>query len=314
MSIHVMNEVWSKSQHKGGALNLMLAIADFASDQGSAYPGVPTLAQKIRMSTRNTQLLLRKLEESGELKVEEGAGPRGTNRYQIQLQNLGKKPAKIAAVPGEKTAPPKRLQGEKTSQKGVKNLHGAEREGVNQLSPDPSCDPSWDPSSSAAANAAGAAGGDGGAVAGRADAATVAWLTSIGVKTRAALRDLGTLDLGYMRHQWAEFQTENAARARPLTIGAFVEQLRANPTPALRPPPPPPTDAAPAEDTRRPDWIAPGHWQGLTDPQRDALALSNLVDGRVEARYADLTETIYARWAPTIQRLIEETGAIHEPT
>lgn len=310
MSIHVMNEVWRRSQHKGGALNLMLAIADFASDQGSAYPGVPTLAQKIRMSTRNTQLLLRKLEESGELKVEEGAGPRGTNRYQIQLQNLGKKPAKTPAVPGEKITPPKRLQGEKTGRQGVKNLHGTEREGVKQGSPDPSCDPSVDPSSSAAADAAGAAGGDGGAVAGGANAATVAWLTSIGVKTRAALRDLGPLDLGYMRQQWAEFQAENAARARPLTVGAFVEQLRANPTPAPRPshPPPPPDPAAPADDARRPAWIAPEHWQALTDPQRDALALARLVDGRVEARYDDLTATIYDRWAPTIQRLIQATG------
>lgn len=75
------------------------------------------------------------------------------------------------------------------------------------------------------------------------------------------------------------------------------------PAPAPDPPPLPPES-----DSRRPGWIAPEQWQSLTDPQRDALALAQLVDGRVEARYPDLTESIYKRWSPTIQRLIQATG------
>jgi hypothetical protein len=165
MSINVMNRVWETSQHKGGALNLMLAIADFADDDGNAFPGVPRLAKKIRMTERNTQLLLRKLEESGELMIKEGAGPRGTNRYRIILDQLGKKPIKKATAPDEKNSPPKSLRGEKTSGEGVKNLQGSEREGgesqiTRSIMDPPVNDP---PSSAIAENATAVAdGGDGG--------------------------------------------------------------------------------------------------------------------------------------------------------
>jgi hypothetical protein len=47
MSIHIMTQVWERSQHKGRALLLILAIADNANDQGLAYPSAKTLAKKI---------------------------------------------------------------------------------------------------------------------------------------------------------------------------------------------------------------------------------------------------------------------------
>lgn len=89
MSIKVMTLVWQYSRNKGSALLLELAIADHAHDDGSgAWPSVKTLAQKVRMSERNVQLLLRKLNRSKELKTNQGAGPFGSNAYTIDIELL----------------------------------------------------------------------------------------------------------------------------------------------------------------------------------------------------------------------------------
>ena len=74
-----MARVWEFSSHAGTDLLMLLAIADFADDDGNAYPAVPTLAAKCRMKPRNCRYLLRSLEASGELSVVTNAGPNGAN-------------------------------------------------------------------------------------------------------------------------------------------------------------------------------------------------------------------------------------------
>ncbi|MDQ3831906.1 MAG: helix-turn-helix domain-containing protein [Candidatus Tectomicrobia bacterium] len=86
MSIAIMTHVWQRSQHKGSELLLLLAIADNANDQGIAYPSVRTLAKKTRLSRRNVQYLINKVEQSGELRVSVGTGPHGCNEYHILLE------------------------------------------------------------------------------------------------------------------------------------------------------------------------------------------------------------------------------------
>lgn len=93
MSIAITTQVWEKSQHRGTALLVMLAIADFSDDEGTAFPGVERLAKKVRTSVRNIHKILDKLTSSGELVVEHKNGIRTssgqqTNRYCIQLNNL----------------------------------------------------------------------------------------------------------------------------------------------------------------------------------------------------------------------------------
>lgn len=80
-----MARVWAGSKHGGSALLMLLAIADFADDDGNAYPSVATLATKCRMKPRNAQFVLRELRLSGELEVRENEGPRGTNLYRVTL-------------------------------------------------------------------------------------------------------------------------------------------------------------------------------------------------------------------------------------
>lgn len=90
MSVRTMARVWDQSEHSGTELLMLLAIADFADDEGNAYPAVPTLAAKCRMSPRNANFILSALRDTGELEVRPNEGPRGTNRYKVVT---GLKPA-----------------------------------------------------------------------------------------------------------------------------------------------------------------------------------------------------------------------------
>jgi hypothetical protein len=86
MSIELTNAVWKHSrQKKSGALVVLLAIADYANVDGIAWPAIPTLARKARMSKRNVQRWLSSLQLDGELKVLRNQGRCGTNIYQICL-------------------------------------------------------------------------------------------------------------------------------------------------------------------------------------------------------------------------------------
>jgi hypothetical protein len=86
MSFEASQAVWNRSARRGTELLVLLAIADYVNEQkGVAWPGVPKLAKKARMSERQVQRAIRALERSGELNVFRNAGPKGTNLYQICL-------------------------------------------------------------------------------------------------------------------------------------------------------------------------------------------------------------------------------------
>lgn len=105
MSIRVMTRVWEHSQAKGSGLLLLLAIADFAHDDGGgAWPSISKLAKKIRMNSRTTQRIIESLVEMGELEVREREGPNFTNLYRVRLENLA--PGKMPGVTSGKLPPP----------------------------------------------------------------------------------------------------------------------------------------------------------------------------------------------------------------
>jgi len=85
MSIKVMSRVWSESNQRGGTLIVLLAIADFANDEGMAFPSIPTLATKSRLSESQVHRTLRKLRDQHELTIQYNAGPHETNVYWIQF-------------------------------------------------------------------------------------------------------------------------------------------------------------------------------------------------------------------------------------
>lgn len=106
MSVHAMGLVWQSSSHSGTDLLMLLAIADFADDDGRAYPSVATLARKCRMTPRNVNHILPRLVLSGELSIKVGQGPRGTNLYRIDIARFVglKKPSGVNGASGVKVA------------------------------------------------------------------------------------------------------------------------------------------------------------------------------------------------------------------
>lgn len=85
MSIKLLDRGWRFSKAKGGDLLVLLGIADFANDEGVAYPSIATLARKARLTPRNTQRAIRRLVAKGELLIEEGKGPQRTHLYRLVL-------------------------------------------------------------------------------------------------------------------------------------------------------------------------------------------------------------------------------------
>src|SRR5262245_27068310 len=139
MSIKVMSHVWTHSKQRGSYLVTMLAIADYAHDDGkNAYPSIATLAKKTRMTERNVQLVLRKLVDDEELVIEFNAGPHGCNRYAIPLDLPDEPPDPDEGenLSGPPPASVKKDEGKPVT--GVQNPVSVEHE----ITPNPLKDPS----------------------------------------------------------------------------------------------------------------------------------------------------------------------------
>jgi hypothetical protein len=150
MSVEVMTAVWDWSTAYGGDLLILLAIANYADINGRAYPSVGTLAQRGRMTERNAQYCIKKLEAMGELKVERNAGPHGTHIFQILIK--GAKFSEVQSFLGCKvfTHRKKRKRNKELTSTVGENFSGVQSfqgethfaGGVKPISPEPSLDPS----------------------------------------------------------------------------------------------------------------------------------------------------------------------------
>ncbi len=78
-----MTEVWESSSTKGGARLVLLALADYANDEGYCHPGVERLALKSALTERNVQFILRDLEARGELVTLQRMGRGHVNAYWV---------------------------------------------------------------------------------------------------------------------------------------------------------------------------------------------------------------------------------------
>ena len=131
-----MSRVWETSAQQGNALLLLLAIADFANDDGVAFPAVETLARKARVGESTAHRILRHLADAGELAIEVGAGRKGTNLYRVvhaagQQTTLLPRGATAGRGPESGPVPPATRRGAKTTP-----------EGVPPVTPEPGTEPS----------------------------------------------------------------------------------------------------------------------------------------------------------------------------
>lgn len=92
MSLRVLTIVWDRFPEGGSKLLAMLALADWAGDDGGRiYPSVATLAAKIRMSERHTKRLLDELIGDNWIELiskENKGGRKRSNRYRVNLKTL----------------------------------------------------------------------------------------------------------------------------------------------------------------------------------------------------------------------------------
>jgi hypothetical protein len=86
MSIRIMAQVWDIEgvDLDGSKLLLLLALADYANDNGVCWPSIPTLAKRARVGERQCMRLLQWLVDNGYIKVVERGTSRGvTNLYHV---------------------------------------------------------------------------------------------------------------------------------------------------------------------------------------------------------------------------------------
>lgn len=80
-----MARVWDDADCDGSELLVLLALADYADDDGWCYPSLPAIARKTRMSERHVRSQLRKLEAKGLLFCASTKGGKGkANTYQVR--------------------------------------------------------------------------------------------------------------------------------------------------------------------------------------------------------------------------------------
>lgn len=85
MSLRAISWAWKHGPKNQGELLVLLALADFANDDGECWPAMSTIAEKARVTERATRRIIRRLEVSGFLRVETGGGRRGSNRYRMLM-------------------------------------------------------------------------------------------------------------------------------------------------------------------------------------------------------------------------------------
>ncbi|WP_420406925.1 helix-turn-helix domain-containing protein [Hoeflea sp.] len=143
MSIFVTSQVWKSAPVKGSDLLVLLALSDFANDDGVCWPSMATIAEKARISERSAQRACRAMADSGLIEIEENSGPKGANRYRIILDAAPRDGGEPAGKGGAKLSPPAEGEGgDKSGARGVTNATGGGDTGVTRTVIEPSIEPS----------------------------------------------------------------------------------------------------------------------------------------------------------------------------
>lgn len=80
-----MSHVWERANVDKGTLLVLLALADWANDEGVCWPSVPTIAKKSRLGVRQVRRILADLETAKVITIKEKCGRGNTNVYKLNL-------------------------------------------------------------------------------------------------------------------------------------------------------------------------------------------------------------------------------------
>jgi len=90
MSIKLMSIAWD-TPLKGADKLILLALCDFANDEGVCYPSISTIAKKSTSSERTVSYAIKTLEKIGVISHEKRSrenGSRSSNVYKIDIKSL----------------------------------------------------------------------------------------------------------------------------------------------------------------------------------------------------------------------------------
>ena len=83
MSVKIMSRIWENGPDQQGELLVLLALSDWANDEGDCWPSMAVIARKTRIEERSARRIIRRLEEAGWLSVVVNGGRQGCNQYRI---------------------------------------------------------------------------------------------------------------------------------------------------------------------------------------------------------------------------------------
>ena len=104
MSIEIMSYIWKNGPQNQSETIVLLALADYANDEGECWPSINGLMQKSRLSERGVQQILRRLEGQGWLEIKYGTGRKNCNIYTIKTPHMDAETPH--EVPPARGAPP----------------------------------------------------------------------------------------------------------------------------------------------------------------------------------------------------------------
>jgi len=102
MSIEIMSTIWKLAEIGGTELLVLLALADFANDEGICWPSLKTVSRKARISERQTGRVIASLKKKGYLSIQHrltGEATYTSNLYVIT-------PVTLTPPPGDNLSPP----------------------------------------------------------------------------------------------------------------------------------------------------------------------------------------------------------------
>ena len=86
MSIKIMSKLWENGPQNKTQLLVLLALADFANDEGRCWPSMATIGKKARLTERGARKVVRQLEADGWLEVHIGSGRHRCNVYIVHTE------------------------------------------------------------------------------------------------------------------------------------------------------------------------------------------------------------------------------------
>jgi hypothetical protein len=95
MSVRILSSVWDRAQYEGPAFVVLLALADWADDEGRCYPSITKLARKARLGLTATKSALKRLRSDGVLDVETAGNSKTSNRYRLLVESMGRSPGDL---------------------------------------------------------------------------------------------------------------------------------------------------------------------------------------------------------------------------